>query len=160
MICDTLDQNARSRLDRLTQDIDEDLDDFIKKKDEFYLQEFERSQIGGPIPNVDNAYLYTEADVERIERINESLRKVAPMLPPSEDLSSEPSIIKGKQDYDHSKFIGSNFDDKQSLRSLPMSTVTRKSQVTMLTHATALSKSVLPKDRKLREIAEQRLLKN
>jgi hypothetical protein len=116
--------------------------------------------MGGPIPNVDNAYLYTEADVERIERINESLRKVAPMLPPSEDLSSEPSIIKGKQDYDHSKFIGSNFDDKQSLRSLPMSTVTRKSQVTMLTHATALSKNVLPKDRKLREIAEQRLLKN
>ena len=52
--------------------------------------------MGGPIPNVDNAYLYTEADVERIERINESLRKVAPMLPASEDLSSEPSIIKGK----------------------------------------------------------------
>ena len=111
MICDQLDQNTRSRLDRLTQDIDEDLDEFIKKKDEFYLQEFERSQMGGPIPNVDNAYLYSGADVERIEKINESLRKVAPMLPPSEDLS-EPSVIKGKQDYDHSKFIGSNFDDK------------------------------------------------
>jgi hypothetical protein len=82
-------------LDRLTQDIDEDLDEFIKKKDEFYLQEFERSQMGGPIPNVDNAYLYTGTDVERIERINESLRKVAPMLPPSEDLS-EPSVIRGK----------------------------------------------------------------
>lgn len=134
------------------------MDDFIKKKDEFYLQEFERSQMGGPIPNVDNAYLYTGADIERIERINESLRKVAPMLPPSEDLS-EPSVIKSKKDYDHSKFIGSNFDDKQSMRSLPMSTATRKSQVTMLTHATAFSKNVLPKDRKLREIAEQRLLK-
>jgi hypothetical protein len=51
--------------------------------------------MGGPIPNVDNAYLYSGTDVERIEKINESLRKVAPMLPPSEDLS-EPSVIKGK----------------------------------------------------------------
>jgi hypothetical protein len=41
-----------------------------------------------------------------------------------------------------------------------MSTVTRKSHVTMLTHATGFSKNVLPKDRKLREIAEQRILKN
>ena len=67
--------------------------------------------MGGPIPNVDNAYLYSGNDVERIEKINESLRKVAPMLPPSEDLS-EPSYMKGRQDYDHSKFVGSNFDDK------------------------------------------------
>lgn len=55
--------------------------------------------MGGPIPNVDNAYLYSGADVERIEKINESLRKVAPMLPPAEELS-EPSIIKGKPSYD------------------------------------------------------------
>lgn len=48
--------------------------------------------MGGPIPNIDNAYLYNGEDVERIERINESLRKVAPMLPPSEDLT-EPSMI-------------------------------------------------------------------
>jgi hypothetical protein len=37
MICDQLDENAKSRLENLTKDIDEDLDDFIKKKDEFYL---------------------------------------------------------------------------------------------------------------------------
>jgi hypothetical protein len=111
MICDQLDDNARSRLDKLTEDIDEDLDNFIKKKDEFYLQDIEKSQMGGHIPNADNAYLYTSDDVNRIEKINESLRKVAPMLPPAEDLS-EYSVQKSKPNYDHSKFLGSNFDDK------------------------------------------------
>lgn len=43
MICDQLDENAKSRLESLTKDIDEDLDDFIKKKEEFYLQDIERS---------------------------------------------------------------------------------------------------------------------
>ena len=39
MICDTLDAQSRSRLDVLTKDIDEDLDTFIKQKDEFYEAE-------------------------------------------------------------------------------------------------------------------------
>jgi hypothetical protein len=66
------------------EDIDQDLDGFLKKKDEFYLQDIEKSQYGTAIEN-DNAYLYTQDDVDKIEKINESLRKVAPMLPPSED---------------------------------------------------------------------------
>ncbi len=124
MICDQLDENAKSRLDNLTKDIDEDLDDFIKKKDEFYLQDIERSQFGGRPTGTDNAYLYSQEDVDRIEKINESLRKVAPMLPPaeSEDKLSSAGV---------SKFLPSGpsqmIDDKQSMRSLPMSTVTRKS---------------------------------
>ena len=43
MICDQLDEQSKSRLDRLTEDIDQDLDDFIKKKDEFYALEYEKS---------------------------------------------------------------------------------------------------------------------
>jgi hypothetical protein len=69
----------------LTEDIDNDLDDFIKKKDEFYAVEIEKSQFGGRIVDSSNPYLYSQEDVDRIEKINESLRKVAPMLPPSDD---------------------------------------------------------------------------
>lgn len=43
MICDQLDEASKSRLERLTEDIDTDLDDFIKKKEEFYAIEFEKS---------------------------------------------------------------------------------------------------------------------
>ena len=43
MICDQLDEKSKSRLQLLTEDIDEDLDNFIKKKDEFYLQDIEKS---------------------------------------------------------------------------------------------------------------------
>ena len=42
-ICDQLDEASRSRRERLTEDIDTDLDDFIKKKDEFYAIEMEKS---------------------------------------------------------------------------------------------------------------------
>ena len=90
MICDQLDEASKSRLDRLTEDIDADLDVFMKKKDEFYAIEMEKSQYG-PISDANNAYLYTKEDVDRIEKINESLRKVAPMLPPAE--SEEGSIM-------------------------------------------------------------------
>jgi len=83
----------------------------------------EKSQFGGKAPDADNAYLYSKDDVDRIEKINESLRKVAPMLPPADtddDINYKPS-------YDQSKFLSSHQDDKQSMRSLPMSTITRKS---------------------------------
>ena len=43
-----------------------------------------------------------------------------------------------------------------------MSTITRKSQVTMLTHGTfktGISGAALPRDRKLREAAQDRMLK-
>ena len=43
MICDTLDEASISRLQMLTEDIDNDLDDYIKKKDEFYAIEMEKS---------------------------------------------------------------------------------------------------------------------
>lgn len=49
------------------------------------------------------------------------------------------------------------------MRSLPMSTITRKSQVTMLTHGTIKTgisnAAALPRDRKLREAAQDRMLK-
>jgi hypothetical protein len=69
--------------------------------------------------------------------------KITPMLPPAEDDNqSVISGIKSKGGYDHSKMSGnipsydhSKFlDDKQSVRSMPMSTITRRSNFTMLTH--------------------------
>jgi hypothetical protein len=121
----------------LTEDIDQDLDEFIKKKEEYYAIELEQSQMGGVTSDPDNAYHYNQDDVDRIEMINASLRKAAPMLLPSEDFEFMPqSAAKSKlgydqkSNYDHSKYI----DDKQSLRSLPMSTATRRSNLTMLTH--------------------------
>ena len=149
----------------LTEDIDNDLDDYIKKKDEFYAIEMEKSHYG-PITDANNAYLYSKEDVDRIERINDSLRKVTPMLPPADGegsvMGSEFKPSRLESNYDHSKFLTSQHDDKQSMRSLPMSTITRKSQVTMLTHGTiktGITNAVLPRDRKLREAAQERMLK-
>jgi len=79
MKCDTLDEESKSRLNRLTEDIDGDLESYMKKKDEFYAIEMEKSEYG-PINDPNNAYLYSKDDVDKIEKINESLRKVAPML--------------------------------------------------------------------------------
>lgn len=84
MKCDTLDEESKSRLNRLTEDIDGDLESYMKKKDEFYAIEMEKSEYG-PINDPNNAYLYSKDDVDKIEKINESLRKVAPMLPMMEE---------------------------------------------------------------------------
>ena len=43
---------------------------------------------------------------------------------------SKMSGIGNIPSYDHSKFL----DDKQSMRSMPMSVITRRSNFTMLTH--------------------------
>lgn len=60
--------------------------------------------------------MYTKEDVDRIERINESLRKVTPMLPPAEGeasiMGSEFKPSKLEEKYDHSKFLSSQHDDK------------------------------------------------
>lgn len=61
-----------------------------------------------------------------------------------------------KSNYDHSKFLG---DDNSSVRSMPMSVMTRKSNFTMLSHKTFNTNvAALPKERKLREMAEKRIL--
>ena len=142
MICDTLNEQSRSRLDRLTEEIDNDLEGFIKKKEEYYAIELEQSQMGGVTSSdPDNAYHYSQEDVDRIEKINESLRKAAPMLTAQEESEFMPqsaakSRLGGdnKSSYDHSKFLSSKIDDKQSMQSHTMSTVTRRSNLTMLTH--------------------------
>jgi hypothetical protein len=65
MRCDGLDEESKNRLNKLTEDIDTDLDQFIKKKDEFYAIEMEKSEYG-PITDPDNAYLYSKDDVDKI----------------------------------------------------------------------------------------------
>jgi|LauGreDrversion4_2_1035121.scaffolds.fasta_scaffold139613_2 hypothetical protein len=64
MICDSLDERSKSRLVQLTEDIDEDLDKFIKQKDEYYkITLDEQMSLGGVRGNPvdpDNAYLYSQ----------------------------------------------------------------------------------------------------
>ena len=92
--------------------------------------------------------------MEQMEKINDSLRKMTPMLPPSDDhdnMSNFQSRLGGREE---SKYL-----DNQSMRSIPLTTATKRSNFTMLTlktQNTALTK--LPKERKLREMAEQRLV--
>jgi hypothetical protein len=141
MICDTLDEQSKSRLGRLMEDIDEDLDSYLKKKEEFEkLALLDDRLTAVKTADPDNAYNYSKHDVDRIEKINESLMKVAPMLPPPSDTASNleyqpPTMsalkqkLGGGQDFDHSKFL-----DNQSMLSVPMSTATRKTNLTMLTH--------------------------
>jgi len=64
-----------------------------------------------------------------MENINQSLLKIAPMLPPADNTSVMGSDMKSN--YSQSKFLN---DDAQSIRSMPMSVMTRKSNFTMLTH--------------------------
>lgn len=72
--------------------------------------------------------------------------KVTPMLPPSEGSVTN---VDMKSNYDQSKFLN---DDMQSIRSLPMSVMTRKSNFTLLSHQTFnTSIQKLPKERRLKE---------
>lgn len=146
MICEQLDDRSKSRLDILMADIDDNLEELQKQKEDYDNQ----SQF---TKVTDNAYLYSKEDMEHMEKINDSLRKVAPMLPPCED--DNESKISGSRigHREESKFL-----DSHSMKSLPFTTVTRRSNFTMLTlktQGTALTK--LPKERNLREMAEQRL---
>ncbi len=43
MICDQLDDNSKNRLDTLLKDIDENLEDIIKEKEEFYAADINKS---------------------------------------------------------------------------------------------------------------------
>ena len=82
MICDQLDEQSKNRLDNLMKDIDENLEEIIKEKEEFYAPEANKSTITR-LSDAHNAYLYSKEDSENIERINQSLNQVVPMLPPS-----------------------------------------------------------------------------
>ena len=71
------------------EDIEEDLDSYLKKKEEFEkLALLDDRLTAVKTADPDNAYNYSRDDVDRIEQINESLSKVAPMLPPSETSSN------------------------------------------------------------------------
>ena len=110
------------------------------------------------ITDGNNAYLYSREDMDQIEKINDSLRKIAPMLPSYDDdihSSAQKSKIGFNKDissYDHSKFLN---DDRNSIHSIPLTVASRRSNFTLLTlqsKNTALTK--LPKERKLRQMAE------
>jgi hypothetical protein len=94
-----------------------------------------------------------------MERIDDSLRKITPMLTHQsnydfETESQHNSVI-------NKSVMGSNSRDNKSVMSMPMSVITKRTNLTMLTYKTHLNGGVesLPKDMNLREIAEKRLLK-
>lgn len=84
MICDQLDEQSKNRLDSLIKDIDDNLEDIIKEKEEFYTADINKSTYTNKINDGKGAYLYSKDDIDKIEHINDSLRRMAPMLPPSE----------------------------------------------------------------------------
>ena len=75
MLCDQLDFKSRQRLAELMKEIDESADN----KEQF---EQDKSMISSNISS-NNAYLYSKDDLDSIERINNQLKNVVPMLPPS-----------------------------------------------------------------------------
>lgn len=106
MICDQLDEQSKNRLDSLIKDIDENLDDIIKEKEEFYSYDINKSSYTNKINDGKSAYVYSRDEVDKIERINESLRKITPMLPPSENFDySKMQDNDLKSNYDKSKFL-------------------------------------------------------
>ena len=81
--------------------------------------------------------------MERVERINDSLRQMVPMLPSSDydnqSQSNHSSAFKSKilnkskvLKKEESKIL-SEQEDRFSMRSVPMSAITRRSNFTMLT---------------------------
>jgi ADP-ribosylglycohydrolase len=71
------------------KDIDDNLDEIKKEKEEFYSMDINKSTYTNKINDGKGAYTYSHEDVERIEKINNGLMRIAPMLPPADtsDLS-------------------------------------------------------------------------
>ncbi len=67
------------------KDIDDNLEDIIQEKKEFYSADINKSMISSKINDGKQAYLYSKEDIDRMESINQSLMKITPMLPPSEN---------------------------------------------------------------------------
>lgn len=79
------------------KDIDENMDDIIKEKQELEQEEINMSQYQSKINDGTGAYLYSKDDIDNMERINQSLMKVQPMLMPSENESDyQSSVIKSR----------------------------------------------------------------
>lgn len=166
MICEQLDDNSKSRLEILMKDIDDNLDEINKEKIDFYnVDASDKHSQYTKIADANNAYLYSKMDMDQMEKINDSLRKMAPMLPPC-DYDGNKSVmdhnrsrIDNRTPYkEESKYL---YDDNQSMRSLPLTTMSKRSNFTMITlktQNTAMTK--LPKERKLREMAEQRMVQS
>lgn len=82
MKCDQLDEASTQRLNIMMQDIDDHLDEIKQEQIDFYSGDCDKSQMSKQTDS-NNAYLYSMDDATAMERINESLRKNAPMLMPS-----------------------------------------------------------------------------
>mmetsp|Transcript_25701 Transcript_25701/g.19428 ORF Transcript_25701/g.19428 Transcript_25701/m.19428 type:complete len:145 (+) Transcript_25701:1899-2333(+) len=78
---------------------------------------------------------------------------MAPMLPPMEE---EKSVLHSAYKGDKSVMQNLSQADHHSLASLPLSHATRRSNFTMLSLRTGQPEA-LPKDRKLKEMAEKRI---
>lgn len=64
------------------------------------------------------AYLYSKEDSDNIERINDSLRQITPMLTNDETMSNHQSVMR----------------DNRSVVSMPMSVATKRSHFTLLSY--------------------------
>ena len=70
------------------KDIDDNLEDIIKEKEDFYSVDINKSTYTNRINDGKRAYLYSQDDIDKIEKINGTLMKMTPMLPPSENFDA------------------------------------------------------------------------
>ena len=84
MKCDQLNEESKARLASMMLDIDENLEEIQKEKDEFYSADINKSSYTAKINDGNRAYLYSIEDGDRLDKINNSLMKITPMLLPAD----------------------------------------------------------------------------
>ena len=82
MLCDQLDEFSKIKLDKMLKEIDDNLDAIKQDKESYYRDMCDNKSQMSKYDNAENAYLYSKDNMQKMEQINDSLRSIAPMLPP------------------------------------------------------------------------------
>ena len=91
LLQDRLDEKGKARLAQLLKEIDDNIDELMKEKEEYFKQgtkagymdtKSQMSRVTGVsrVTDSSNAYLYTGQDQDRVQKINEQLRDYNPTL--------------------------------------------------------------------------------
>ena len=175
LLQDRLDEKGKARLAQLLKEIDDNIDELRKEKEE-YFKHGVKSTAGGymdtksqmsrvtgvsRVTDSSNAYLYTGDDQERVQKINEQLREHNPTLGAAVNASydQEASVIhKGRQDPRNQKF-----DENKSTMSFQsnISGISRSglSMIDMGSITSGMTGKSMPGQKGLRDAAERRLEK-
>ena len=179
LLQDRLDEKGKARLAQLLKEIDDNIDELRKEKEEYFKHggkstsggymdtKSQMSRVTGVsrVTDSSNAYLYTGQDQERVQKINEQLRDYNPTMGSainsSQQYDQEASVIhRGRQDPKNQKF-----DENKSTMSFQsnLSGISR-SGLSMLDMGSITSgmtgkSGKLPGQKGLRDAAERRMQK-